>query len=188
MPMVRATARGYYGLLLRNPGDIFFYDDKAWKDKPPSWAEKVTAKEVKGDLGAAQPISLPVLTPTTLVIPDNWPQLGLEDRKTIAAAIAAPNPPPANEADANNSIEAYIRENPTRVVHVGNAAQPGVFGEAPAPEVVSQYAPSAKESKVEKVEPTSQAAEIAAETGEKTGDWMPPGSDDAPAKGSVGKK
>lgn len=43
MTLVRATAHGYFGGVVRSPGDTFEVPDELWfdKDRRPSWAEAV---------------------------------------------------------------------------------------------------------------------------------------------------
>lgn len=46
MTTVRATERGYFGLTLIEPGDIFDVPDEIWNDerRRPSWAEPIKGR------------------------------------------------------------------------------------------------------------------------------------------------
>ena len=54
MTLVRANVHGYFGGVVRSPGDTFDVPDELWsdKDRRPSWAEAVNA-----DGGDADPVA-----------------------------------------------------------------------------------------------------------------------------------
>jgi len=101
MPKVEALEHGYWGNVLREPGERFFIDNDVWSDKKsrPGWVRKVGSDPeptATAEVGAS----------ATSEIPDNWKTLGAAERKEIAQKISGA--PVANGADANEIIETHL--------------------------------------------------------------------------------
>jgi hypothetical protein len=124
--MVKAIAneKGFFGGVVRDPGDSFIVPDAIWNDpkKRPSWARKDDrpddlATEPKGEsVGEGEGEATP--------IPADWRSLSAKERKALAEAISGEKPANAKEADA--LIEACAKD----------GAEP--FADAPEPEAAGE--------------------------------------------------
>lgn len=151
MVKVVATARGYIGLILRDPGNVFDWPDGL---KLGSWV-KPAAFGGKGDhdgdgnTGGSLP-SAPAGERPNVSVPADWHSGSAADRKALAKSITGENVPNAKEADA--IIEAFLV-----------ASGPEPFGDAPAPEAVASKGNGLQEA-----------------LGSTQPDWIAPGGSDAP--------
>ena len=140
MVKVVATAKGYFGLAIREVGETFDVPSELWNDEKrrPSWAKLDPSRAFggKGDhdgdgsVGGSRPIVAQAVT-TNLggtnaqlggpVIPADWSTLSATKRKALAKEI---DPAFHGNADAADSLIAARVED----------LRPAPFSEAPAPE------------------------------------------------------
>lgn len=126
---VIATAKGYYGGMIREPGAMFRVPEDR---KLPSWVRH-HAFGGKGDHDGdgkpggskpkpePKPAAKPAADPDAVVVPAGWQKLKAADRKALATAITGEKAP--NAADADRVILAYLE-----------SQKPEPFEDAPAPE------------------------------------------------------
>lgn len=133
MTLVVANAKGYFGGVIREMGDVFEVPDELWRDKErrPSWADVARKADKDADAANKTP-SLPMpagvgsaAKAEGVLIPADWQGMSAADRKALASQISGEKVPNATEAD--KIISAYVAD-----------GTPEPFADAPAPETVQQ--------------------------------------------------
>lgn len=136
MAKVIATSRGYYGGIVRDPGDSFSVPDDIWSDpkRRPRWA-KLDPRSVfggKGDhdgdgsVGGSKPKGGgdgDGGSASAVTVPADWQNLKAAERKALAVKISGA--PVKNVGDADKIVEAHAE-----------ASKPAAFDDAPEPTVV----------------------------------------------------
>lgn len=118
MVEVVAKRRGYFGGVIREPGDTF---DIPEGTKLGSWMTARKAGVVAVVAAASTVAKASTSAPAGVVVPADWQNLKAPERKALAVKISGA--PVANANEATKIIAAYVE-----------ATKPAPFSDAPAPE------------------------------------------------------
>ncbi|MGY4333200.1 hypothetical protein ACVWWG_007617 [Bradyrhizobium sp. LB7.2] len=135
MAKVIATSKGYFGGVVREPGEAFGVPDELWNDEKrrPSWAilagaaapaVVATVAAGEGTGGEGKP-SAHAGDGKAVEVPADWPGLHHSKRKALAKQITGEAV--HDLAVADSIIAAHVE-----------ATKPAPFSDAPAPQTVAQ--------------------------------------------------